>query len=55
MTSIEMQPIVPAVADIHHQHTAQYKAMEPLENAIGYLGATRETLEGLKAQHSRKS
>ena len=23
--------------------------MEPLENAIGYLGANRETLEGLRA------
>ena len=55
MASIEMQTIAPPVADIHHQHTAQYKAMEPLENAIGYLGANRETLEGLKALHSRKS
>ena len=33
----------------------QRKAMEPLENAIGDLGANRETLEELRAQHSRNS
>ena len=64
MASIEMQTIPPHFPNFpRHLATVgpqpltqkQRKAMEPLENAIGDLGANRETLEELRAQHSRNS
>ena len=64
MASIEMQTVASHPANFpRHLATVgpqpltqeQREAIQPLENAIGYLGANRETLEGLRAQHSRNS
>ena len=51
MANIEMKTMseqIPALTQ------TQRDALEPLEDSIGYLGATRETLEGLRKKHSMK-
>jgi len=51
MANLEMKTMseqIPALTQ------TQRDALEPLEDSIGYLGATRETLEGLRKKHSMK-
>ncbi len=52
MANIEMNTISSSPSPSLTQ--AQITALEPLEDSIGYLGAARTTLEGLRQAHSMK-
>jgi hypothetical protein len=54
MAAIEMKtnPSQPSTEGLQALTPAQMKALQPLENTIGYLGVARDGLEGLRDRYS---